>query len=75
MNITHGMYNIKLINAQQAKCVNNYKNTRLSLLKVNASIRFNKQCQAHHVTPKYAEIHIKVDVILTTSHRGDHHGT
>jgi hypothetical protein len=53
--------------------VKNVKNTILKLLKVNASIWFNKQCQAHHVTPKYAQIHLKVDVILTTNHRGDHH--
>jgi len=73
MNITHGMYSMKLIHAQQAECVKNYKNAKLKLLKVNASIWFNKQCQAHHATPKYAQIHLKVDEILTTSHRGDHH--
>ena len=69
------MYSIKLIHAQQAKCVKNYKNTRLKLLKVNASIWFNKQCPEHHVTPKCAQIHLKIDVILTTNHRGDHNAT
>ena len=45
MNIVHCMYNIKTINTHQGKCVNKYKNTRLTLLKVKASIWFNKQCQ------------------------------
>jgi len=75
MNITHGMYSIKLIHAQQAKCVKNYKNTRLKLLKVSASVWFNKQCPAHHVTPKHAQVHLKEDVILKTNLRGDHHAT
>jgi hypothetical protein len=35
------MYNIKINNTQQAKCVNNYKNTRLKLLKVNTPIWFS----------------------------------
>ena len=38
MNIMHGIYNIKTINAQQAKWVNKYKNTKLKLLELNASI-------------------------------------
>ena len=33
---------IKIIEAQQAKICNNYKNTRLKLLKTNAAIWFNK---------------------------------
>ena len=45
MNIMCGTCNIKTINAQQTKCVNKYKNTRLELLEVNASIWFNKQCE------------------------------
>ena len=35
---------IKKIEAQQAKVCNNYKNTRLKLLKTNAAIWFNKIC-------------------------------
>jgi len=35
------MYNIKISTVQQAKCVSNYKNTRLKLLKVNTLIWFN----------------------------------
>ena len=41
MNIMQEMYNIKIRNAQQAKCVNNYKKARLKLLKVNTLIWFN----------------------------------
>ena len=33
---------IKTVEAQQAKICNNYKNTRLKLLKTNAAIWFNK---------------------------------
>ena len=35
------MYNIKISNTQQAKCVNNYKNARLKLLKVNTLMCFS----------------------------------
>jgi hypothetical protein len=38
MNTMKDMYNIKISNTKQAKCVNNYKNTRLKLFKVNTSI-------------------------------------
>jgi len=34
-----------MVNAQQAKFMNNYKNIKLKLLKTNASISFNKQCK------------------------------
>jgi len=39
----HGV-TIKIVNAQQAK-LNNYKNTKLKLLKTNAAICFNKMCK------------------------------
>jgi hypothetical protein len=29
------------------------------LNQMDASIWFNKQCQTYHVTPKYAQIHLK----------------
>ena len=35
------MYNTKIRNAQQTKCVNKYKKARLKLLKVNTLIWFN----------------------------------
>ena len=41
MNIMQEMYNIKIRNVQQAKCVNNYNKARLKLLKVNTLIWFN----------------------------------
>jgi hypothetical protein len=41
MNIMQDMYNIKISNNQQAKCVSNYKITRLKLLKVNTLIWFS----------------------------------
>ena len=36
---------IEIVNAQRAKLNNNYKNTKLKLLKTNAAIRFNKMCE------------------------------
>jgi hypothetical protein len=36
---------VKIIEAQQAKPYNNYKNTKLKLLKANAAIWFNKVCK------------------------------
>jgi hypothetical protein len=39
---------IKIINAQQARLINIYKNTKLKLLKVNAAIWFNKICRENN---------------------------
>jgi hypothetical protein len=39
-----GVY-IRIVNAQQAKISNIYKNTKLKLLKINAAIWFNKVCR------------------------------
>ena len=36
---------IKVIDTQQAKLRNNYKNTKLKLFKTNAAIWFNKMCR------------------------------
>jgi hypothetical protein len=44
---------------QQAKLCNNYKNTKLKLLKTNAATWFNKVCKTKQLTPKY--INIKVN--------------
>jgi hypothetical protein len=38
----HGVYNIKVVNTQQSKLVNNYKHTEVQLLKVKASVWYNK---------------------------------
>jgi hypothetical protein len=39
---THDMYNIKIINVQQPKTINNFKGTKEKVLRVNAAIWFNK---------------------------------
>jgi hypothetical protein len=44
---------IKFINAQQAKSVHLYKNTKEKLLKIIAAIWFNKMYRLNHFTPKY----------------------
>jgi len=49
---------IKIIDDQQAKLRNNYKNTRLKLLKTNAGIWFNKICKIKHLDPNYINIKI-----------------
>jgi hypothetical protein len=54
----HGM-NIKLLVPQEAKSTIQYKNTKLKLLKTNASIWFKKMCRNKQHTPKY--INIKVN--------------
>jgi len=36
---------IKIVNAQQAK-LDNYRNTKLKLLKTNAALWFNKMCKS-----------------------------
>ena len=36
---------MKIVNAQQAKLCNTYKNTRLKLRKTNAALWFNKMCK------------------------------
>jgi hypothetical protein len=41
----HGTITTKIIDAQQAKLRNTYKNTKLKLLKTNAAIWFNKICK------------------------------
>jgi hypothetical protein len=50
---------MKLSNAQQAKIINNYQNTRLKLLKTNAAIWFNRMCKIKQVKPNY--IHFKTN--------------
>jgi hypothetical protein len=40
---------IKITDAHQAKLGNNYKNTKLKLLKTNVAIWFNKICRIKHL--------------------------
>jgi hypothetical protein len=49
---------IKIIDAQQAKLHNAYKDTSIKLLKTNATICFNKMCKTRQLTPKYANMKI-----------------
>jgi len=49
---------IKTVNAQQTKLNNNYKNTRLKLLKTNAALWFNKMCKVKQLKPNYINIKI-----------------
>ena len=55
----NGPKNVKLCNAQQAKQVYQYKNTKIKLYKNNAAIWYNKTCRARQLTPTYANIKIK----------------
>ena len=43
---------IRISNAQQVKLNNNYKNTKLKLLKTNAAIWFSKICKVKQLKPK-----------------------
>ena len=54
----HGMNNMKVINAQQAKIIHHHKNTKQKLLKTNAVIWFNKMCRLKHLNPKYIQIKV-----------------
>ena len=51
------MVSIKLI-ASQARCINQYKNLRVKVLKYCAYIYFNRQCLKRDITPKHASIKI-----------------
>jgi hypothetical protein len=53
------MLYVKIIEAQQARLCNNYKNTKLKLLETNVAIWFNKKCKIKHPKPNY--INIKVN--------------
>jgi hypothetical protein len=46
----------KIINAQKAKIINNFRNTKEKLLRANAAIWYNKICKANQLTPKYVQI-------------------
>jgi hypothetical protein len=47
-------HSVKIIEAQQTKIHNNYKNTRLKFLKTNAAIWFNKNCCKFY----YQQLHL-----------------
>jgi hypothetical protein len=68
MNIMQDMYNIKISKAQKAKCVNNYRNNRLMLLKLNMSIWFNSGALNVGLmkTDKYAYYAFKTSTLYPT---------
>jgi len=47
------MEHMKIINAQQAKRTNAYKNAKQKLLKTKAAIWFNRMSPSNLLTPKY----------------------
>jgi len=49
---------IEIVNAQQAELNNNYKNTRLKVLKTNAATWFNNMCKIKQQKPNYINIKI-----------------
>jgi hypothetical protein len=59
------MQNIKICNAIQASTVHQYTNIKRKLLRANACLWFNKQCQIKGLTPNYANIKIKGNTIAT----------
>jgi hypothetical protein len=55
----HDEYNVKIVKAQKARPIYEYRNIKEKLHKTNASIWFNKICKIGHLTPNY--IHITVN--------------
>jgi hypothetical protein len=47
----HGMYNFKIINAQQSEITKSFRNSKQHLLKTYATIWLNKFCRVNHLTP------------------------
>jgi hypothetical protein len=48
-----------VIDAEQERIINTFKNAREKLLQTNAAIWFNKICRINHVTPQNSQIKIK----------------
>jgi len=58
----HGA-NMKIVNAQQARIYNIYKNTRLKLLKSNVALWFNKTCKS-----KNNDEHNRTIIVVLAKH-------
>jgi hypothetical protein len=54
----HGEDSVKIVSAQQAKVVKNYRNIKEKLHKTNSAIWFNKVCKLEQLSPKYIQIKI-----------------
>ena len=57
----HGDESFKIIDAQQAKLINNCGNTKFKLLKTNAATWYNKIWRNGQMTLKYVNIKIKAN--------------
>ena len=57
----HKVESFKIIDAQQAKLINNCRNTKFKLLKTNAAAWYNKMCRNSQMTLKYVNIKIKAN--------------
>jgi hypothetical protein len=57
---------VKIIEAQQARSCNSYKNTKLKLLKTNAAIWFDQMCKIKHLKQNYINIKINGNKPLIT---------
>jgi len=55
----HGLTNLKICVAKQAKLIFKYKKIKIKLYKTNAAIWFNKTCRIKQLTPNYIKIRIK----------------
>ena len=67
----HGWKNIKLHNAEQAKLVHQYKDTKIKLYNNNAAIWYNKTCRARQITPTCANISSPLSTGVVYSRLGE----
>jgi len=56
------MNHLKLINAQKAKIIHAYENTKQKLRRTNAAIWFNKVCRSNNLTNSYIKITINAHI-------------
>jgi hypothetical protein len=54
----HGLTNLKICIAKQAKQIFHYKKIKIKLYKINAAIWFNRTCRIKQLTPNYIKIRI-----------------
>ena len=54
----HGQQNIKICDAQQAKQVHQFKNTKIKLYKSNAAIWYNKTYWIKQLIPTYVNMRV-----------------
>jgi hypothetical protein len=61
----HGINNLKVINAEQARTIGRYKNTKEKLLKTVAAVWFNKMCRLNNQC-----LNICILKLMKTMHNG-----